>query len=229
MKRVGLIGGTTWHSTADYYSRLNRLVQERLGGLSSAECLIASVDFAPIDKNNKANDQPANERIMLDAAKRLKAAGAQGIAFCANTPHMFAENIKAQIKLPLIHIGDATTKEVVSAGISTIALLGTRYTMEKDFFYRRLADAGIIVLIPEDSDRQLIHDSIFDEFAKGIFSEQTRSQYVRVIDDLTSRGAQGVILGCTEMPLLIRPEDVFIPTFDTTAIHVRAIGEFMLG
>jgi aspartate racemase len=223
MRVLGLVGGTTWHSTVEYYSLLNRIAAERQTPLSSARCVLVSLDFAEIARNNET-DMPANGRIVVDACQKLKAAGAEAIVLCANTMHMFAPDV-AQVGLPIIHIGQATAIAIQQAGLSRVGLLGTRYTMEMGFLRDHLTDAGIEWVIPSDEDRAWIHSTIFDELGKGIFTESTRARYVSIIQGL---GVQGAILGCTEIPLLIKPGDVSIPTFDTTAIHAQAAMDWAL-
>lgn len=226
MKWLGLIGGTTWHSTQVYYSLLNKLANVRGGGLTSARCILVSLDFAEVAKNQAQGELEPNEPLILDAADRLKAAGAEGIVLCANTMHHFTDRVEKRTGLPVIHIVDAVAQAIKAQGLSKVALLGTKFTMELDFFRDRLNANGIEWLIPNDEDRQLIHDSVFEELGKGIFSDATRVEYVRVIEGMAAQGAQGVILGCTEIPLLVRPGDVSVPTFDTTALHVEAASAF---
>jgi aspartate racemase len=226
MKRLGLVGGTTWHSTAMYYKLLNEGIQSALGGVSSADLLLASLNFAEVARNNEANDWDANEKLVCAAALGLKAGGAKGLLLCANTMHLLADAVARETALPIIHVADATAAVCKTNGYREVLLLGTRFTMEQDFFRDRLSSAGISWTIPSDEDRGFIHASIFDELAKGQFSEDLRARYVRLIDAST---ADAVILGCTELPILIRAYDVRIPTLDTTAIHVDAGLEFMVG
>lgn len=229
MKRLGLIGGTTWHSTAEYYRLLNEGVQARLGGVASAELMLASVNFAEIAANNDADDHVANGRIISAAADRLRAGGAEGLLLCANTMHMYAEDLAQTIGLPLIHIVDAVARVCHANDFSKVALLGTRFTMEMDFFRDRLSSHGLQWSIPSEVEREFIHATIFAEMAKGVFTDEIRAGYVEVIDRMAAEGAQAVILGCTELPILIRAHDVRLPTLDTTAIHVDAALEWMLG
>jgi aspartate racemase len=225
---AGMVGGSSWHSTLIYYDELNRLVNERLGGMNSAECSIVSVNFADLVRNNDLGDWDANRQIAVQACMRLRGAEAEGIVLCANTLHLFADDIEARVGLPVIHIAKATANAIKAKGLSRVALLGTRQTMENDFFRDKLTEAGIEWMIPDEADRDYIHRPIFEEFGKGIFSDTTKANYVRVIEGLAKQGAQGVILGCTEIPMLIKPEDVSIPTFDTTIIHVQAAADFAL-
>jgi len=228
VKRLGIVGGMTWASTAEYYSIINRAVQQRLGGVSSADCLISSFNFADIARNVQADDQPANGRLIVDAAKRLKAAGSEGILLAANSPHLFAADVERETGLPLIHIAAETAAEIKRHGLDCVALLGTKQTMELDFFKSKLKNAGIRELIPGEADREYVHNTIFDELGRGEFKDETRNRFVSIIEGLQKQGAQGVILGCTEFPLLVRPSDVSIPTFDTTRIHAEAAVEWML-
>lgn len=228
MKLLGMVGGTTWFSTAEYYAHLNRTINERLGGSNSAECVLVSINFADLVRNNEAGDFDANRQMFLRACKRLCEAGAQGIILCANTAHMYAAEIEKQTGLPVIHIAVATGKDIVARGLRKVALLGTKPTMEMDFYKDKLADADISCIIPNEADRTFIHRSIFDELGRGVFSDEMREKYVEIISGLAEAGAEGAILGCTEIPLLISPEDVAIPTFDTTRIHVQAAVDYML-
>ncbi len=229
MKTLGLIGGTTWHSTLEYYRALNERVCARLGGLGSAQLLLYSVNFAEFQP---PEDAPGWQRIadrLSEIAQRLERAGAECLVICANTPHCVAEPIQARIGIPLLHIADATAASVARQGLSRVALLGTRPTMEHSFFTSRLARQGIETLVPEDGDRATIHASILEELGRGVFRPETRAAYVEIIQGLVARGAQGVILGCTEIPLLVRPGDCTVPTFDTTLLHVQAAVDFALG
>jgi aspartate racemase len=228
MRTLGLIGGTTWHSTVDYYRTINQLVNARLGGLHSARLLLASVDFQEFQP---AHDPAGWTRIadgFVDLAKRLAHAGADCLVLCANTPHLLADVIAPQIPVPLIHIAEATGRAIQAKQMRKIALLGTKFTMEHGFFQERLARAGIETLVPGDDDRAFIHRSIFEELGHGVFTAETRAAYLAVIDRLHARGAEGVILGCTEIPMLIKPEDCPIPSFDTTVIHATAAVDFAL-
>jgi aspartate racemase len=219
----------TWHSTADYYRLINAGVQEKLGGSHSAELVMLSVDFGPIEDMQGRGDWEAMGRLMAGAARTLESAGAEGLIICANTMHRLADDVLAAVRIPLIHIADATAGAVTRAGIGTIGLLGTRYTMELDFYRGRLEKAhGLKVLIPEEPGRTAVHDIIYKELAFGDIRDGSRRTYVAIIEDLKKRGAQGVILGCTEIPLLIKAADSPIPVFDTTALHAAAAVEFAL-
>jgi aspartate racemase len=229
VKTLGLIGGMTWHSTLDYYRLINQGVQKRLGGSHSAEIIMLSVDFAPVEDLQNREEWGAMGRLMAGAARRLEAGGAGAIVICANTMHRLADDITAAVKIPLIHIADATAAEVKAEGLKTIGLLGTRYTMEMDFYRGRLeAKHGLKVLVPGEPGRTIVHDIIYNELGHGLVRPEARGAYVEVIEDLVKRGAEGVILGCTEIPMLIGPKDSPVPVFDTTALHAAAAVDFSL-
>jgi aspartate racemase len=229
MRTLGLIGGMTWHSTVDYYRLINEGIQARLGGSHSAELVMVSVDFGPIEDMQGRGDWEAMGRLMAGAARTLESAGAEGLIICANTMHRLADDITTAVKIPLIHIADATAGSIKEKGLETVGLLGTRYTMELDFYRGRLERAhGLKVLIPEEPGRTSVHDVIYNELAHGTVLEASRRAYVAVIEDLKRRGAEGVILGCTEIPLLIKAADGPIPVFDTTALHAAAAVDFAL-
>lgn len=228
MRILGLIGGMSAESTVPYYQLINRAVAERLGGLHSARLLLYSVDFAPIARMQRDGDWPALDAAMVEAASALKAGGAEGLVICTNTMHKCAPAIEAATGLPLIHIADATARAIRAASLDRVGLLGTRFTMEQDFYRERIAGHGIDVLTPDEDERAEVHRVIYDELCKGAILEPSRETYRRIIAGLVARGAQGVILGCTEIGLLVRPEDSPVPTFDTTAIHARAAAEWAL-
>jgi len=230
VKTLGLIGGMTWHSTVDYYRLINKGVHERLGGSHSAELLLLSIDFEPVEEMQGRGDWAGMGRLMASWAKRLEGAGAEGLLICTNTMHRLAGDVERAVRVPLIHIADATAVAIKKAGMSTVALLGTRYTMELDFYRGRLEkEHGLKVLIPEEPGRTAVHDIIYRELAFGDVREESRRTYVATIEELMRRGAQGVILGCTEIPLLIKEKDSPVPVFDTTALHAAAAVEFALG
>jgi aspartate racemase len=230
VKTLGLIGGMTWHSTVDYYRLINEGVAGRLGGSHSAEILMRSVDFDPVEEWQNKGDWAAMGRLMAGAARGLEAGGAEAIVICANTMHRLAGDITAAVGVPLIHIADATAAEVKIQGLRTVGLLGTRYTMELDFYRGRLeARHGLEVLVPGEPGRTVVHDVIYHELAHGLVRDESRRRYVEVIEDLVRRGAQGVILGCTEIPLLVKAKDSPVPVFDTTALHAAAAVDFALG
>jgi aspartate racemase len=229
MRTLGLIGGMTWHSTVDYYRLINAGVQERLGGSHSADLLLLSIDFEPIEDMQGRGDWAGMGKLMGEWARRLEAAGAEGLVICTNTMHRLADIVTKAVSIPLIHIADATAQAIKEKGLATVGLLGTRYTMELDFYRGRLEKAhGLNVLIPDEPGRTTVHDIIYKELAQGLVKEDSRREYVAVIEDLKHRGAQGVILGCTEIPLLIKAADSPIPVFDTTALHAAAAVDFAL-
>lgn len=229
MKTLGLIGGTTWLSTADYYRLLNEGINERLGGMQYARCLLYSLNFADIVKINETQDWDAALELFGDAATRLKNAGAEGLVLCANTAHVIADRLEKRIGLPLVHIADATAQAIRSAGIERVSLLGTRYTMELSFFKDRLAWHGITAVTPDPGERDFIHRTIFGELAKNEIKAETRARYLEIMDRMAQQdGARGAILGCTEIPLLIKQSDTKLPVFDTTALHARAAVDFAL-
>jgi aspartate racemase len=220
----------TWHSTVDYYRLINEGVHRRLGGSHSAELLLLSIDFEPVEELQVKGDWAGMGRRMGEWAKRLEDAGADAIVICTNTMHRLAGDVERAVKIPLIHIADATAIAIKKAGISTIGLLGTRYTMELDFYRGRLEKKhGLEVLIPDEPGRTTVHDIIYKELTYGKILDESRLAYIAVIDDLVRRGAQGVILGCTEIPLLVKEKDSPVPIFDTTALHAAAAVDFALG
>jgi len=229
MKTIGLIGGMTWHSTVDYYRLINADVQRRLGGSSSARLFLYSVEFQEFEDLQEAGDWERLTALMMDAALRVEKAGADVLVICANTMHYTADALSAVLRIPILHIADAAAAAIKAAGLRTVGLLGTRYTMEMDFYSRRLEEKhGLSVLIPGDADRDRVHEVIYKELTTGTIKESSRADYVAIIERLRKRGVEGVILGCTEIPLLIRPRDVPIPVFDTTALHAKAAVDFAL-
>ncbi|HKT28507.1 aspartate/glutamate racemase family protein [Dyella sp.] len=229
MKTLGLIGGMSWESTAHYYSRINQLVAERLGGLHSAQLLLYSVEFDELQRLQHADDWTGAAHLLIDAARRLERAGAEALVICANTMHIVAPEIEAAVKLPLIHVVDATAKAVKDRGIRSVALLGTRFTMEKDFYRLRLEQRhSLRVMIPEEPERAAIHRIIFEELCKGVVRPESRRAFFGIISRLAKAGAQGAILGCTEFTLFGASSDAGIPLFDTTEIHTRAVVDWAL-
>ena len=229
MNTIGLIGGMSWESSLEYYRLINEGVKARLGGLHSADCLMYSFDFHEIEALQAVEDWAAATARMIEAAQRLERGGAACIVICTNTMHKMADDVAAAVPLPLIHIADPTAAAIKAQGIETIALLGTKYTMEQDFYRGRLVDAhGLNVLIPATEARQAVNRIIYEELVVGQIKDDSRETYVQIINDLAAQGAQGVILGCTEIGLLIKPEDSPIPTFDTTALHAAAAVTFAL-
>ncbi|MGQ9673735.1 MAG: aspartate/glutamate racemase family protein [Candidatus Aminicenantales bacterium] len=228
MKTIGLIGGMSWESTILYYRILNEEVKARLGGLHSARCVLYSVDFDEIEHYQKTGDWEGAAQALAGAAAALKRAGADFLVLCTNTMHKVAEEIQAQAGIPLLHIADATAEAILTKNIKSIGLLGTRYTMEQDFYKRRLEEKGIRVTIPEERDRALIHKVIYEELCLGKALEESRSRFRDIIQRLVASGAEGIILGCTEIGLLIKEEDSPVPVFDTTEIHARAAVDLAL-
>lgn len=229
MRRVGIIGGMSWESTQLYY----RLIQERVravrGGLSSAPLLIHSLDFAPVAAMQADGDWGGLTAMMVAAGRDLKAAGAEALAIATNTMHKMADEVAQASRLPVIHIADVTAAAVRAAGLSKVALLGTRFTMEQDFYRDRLSAGGLTVLTPGPADRTEVHRVIYEELCRGVVLDTARADYACIIGRLKAAGAQGVILGCTEITLLIGPQDTDLPLFDTTAIHATAIADWVMG
>lgn len=228
MKTIGLIGGMSWESTVTYYQIINRLVKEKLGGLHSAQILLYSVDFQPIEECQSRGDWERSAELLSDAALRLEGAGADFILICTNTMHKVAPQVQARLHVPLLHIADATAGALKAASIDTVALLGTKYTMCQDFYKERLIQAGVRVLIPEAADIELVNHVIFDELCLGRLEDGSKRKFLRIIDGLSRQGAQGVILGCTEIGLLIQQSDTALPVFDTTLIHAARAVELAL-
>jgi aspartate racemase len=222
MKRIGLLGGMSWESSAQYYRLVNQAVQERLGGLHSADCLLRSVDFAEVERLQRTARWEQAAALLAREAKTLEAAGAGLLVLCTNTMHKVADPIAEAIGIPLVHIADATADQVRAAGLHTVGLLGTAYTMEQDFYVGRLRDRhGLTVLVPGDADRRTVHQVIYEELCLGIVNDQARQQYRRIMRDLADNGAEGILLGCTEIDLLVGPDDAPVPLFDTTSLHAR--------
>lgn len=230
MKLIGLLGGMSWESTSVYYRAINEAVQERLGGLHSARCLLYSVEFAEIAALQQAGDWEAAGELLAGAAAALEQAGAACLVLCTNTMHRVAPAIERRIKLPLLHIADPTAAAISARGLRRIGLLGTRFTMEQDFYSGRLRERhGLEVLVPEPADRALIHQVIYDELCRGVIREESRRRYLEIVGRLAAAGAEGVILGCTEIGMLIGQGDTALPLFDTTLLHARAAVDFALG
>jgi aspartate racemase len=229
MKTLGLIGGTTWVSTVDYYKLINQQVNEKLGGNSSAKILLYSVNFAEFNPPTDPNEWGELTKKFTDIAVNLEKAGADCVVFCANTPHIIADKVQKVVGVPIISIAEETAKVVASEKLKKVGLLGTRITMEQSFYKDKLSALGIETVIPEFEDRKFIHASILDEMARDIFKPETKQRYLRIINDLISQGVEGIILGCTEIPILIKQDDSTVPLFDTTLIHASAIVNFALG
>ncbi|WP_437806172.1 aspartate/glutamate racemase family protein [Sorangium sp. So ce1078] len=223
MKTIGLIGGMSWESSLYYYRIINEAVKQRLGGLHSAECLMFSVDFAPIEKMQAQGRWHDAGQVLADAAIRLERAGAGFIVLCTNTMHKVAGVIEERTRIPLLHIADATGVEIQRRKLRRIGLLGTRFTMEQDFYRRRLTEKhDLDVLVPDGAERETIHRVIYDELCLGRIDPLSRQKYLAIIENLIAAGAEGIILGCTEIMLLVGQEDVPVPVFDTTRIHAMA-------
>jgi aspartate racemase len=223
MKTIGMLGGMSWESSLVYYQTINTAVRDRLGGLHSATCILYSVDFAEIEALQHAGKWDAAQQILVGAAQALVRAGADLLIICTNTMHKLADGVASNISIPLLHIADPTANAIHAAGLDTIALLGTRFTMEEMFYRRRLeAVHGLRVLIPDADQRQMIHDIIYSELCLGHIRQASRRAYDQVIDGLVARGAQGVILGCTEIGLLVDADGCRVPLFDTAHIHAQA-------
>jgi aspartate racemase len=228
MKTIGLIGGMSWESTVEYYRVINQMVKATLGGLHSAKCVLYSVDFDEIESYQKTDDWEKAAGALIDAAASLEKAGADFIVLCTNTMHKVADKIQARVGIPLLHIADATAEEILIKNIKKIGLLGTRYTMEQDFYKSRLGEKGIRVIIPEEKDRAVIHRVIYEELCLGKILEESRDQFRRMMDELVTRGAEGIILGCTEIGLLVKKEDSKVPLFDTAYLHAVKAVEYAL-
>lgn len=219
MKTIGLIGGMSWESTVTYYQVINNKVKEMLGGLHSAKILLYSVDFAEIEEYQAKGEWEQSAEVLSSAAVNLEKAGADFIVICTNTMHKVASQIQAAVSIPVVHIADATADALIEAGVHTVALLGTKYTMTQDFYKDRLVARGLGVLIPDEADVELVNRVIYEELCLGNIMDNSRAQYQRIIRYLKERGAEAVILGCTEIGLLIHREDSVLPVFDTTLIH----------
>ena len=222
MHTIGLIGGMSWESSAEYYRLINQRVRDQLGPLRSAQVLMYSVDFGPVEQAQHAGRWDDAALILEDAARRLQAGGADCVVLCTNTMHLVAPRIEAAVSIPFLHIADATAAAALEAGTLTVGLLGTAFTMEQDFLKSRLAAQGLTVLVPDADERQEVHRIIYEELCVGIISDASRQVYQRVIQALAAQGAQAIILGCTEICLLVQPEHSALPLLDTTALHAQA-------
>lgn len=229
MKTIGLIGGMSWESTVPYYRQVNETVKQHLGGLHSAKVVLVSVDFHEVERLQHAGDWDAAGELLANAARSLQAAGADFMVLCTNTMHKVAPAIEGAVQIPLFHIADPTAEEIKGAGHTKIGLLGTRFTMEQAFYKDRLRERhGLDVLVPDAADRDIIHRIIYEELCLGSIVDASRDEYRRIIAALVARGAQAVILGCTEISLLVAQRDAAVPLFDTTAIHARKAAEWAL-
>ena len=229
MRMLGLLGGMSWESTAVYYRHINELVRERLGGLHSAPLLLWSVDFAQVAERQHAGDWDGTGAILAEAAQRLEAGGAQGLVLCTNTMHRVAEAIEAAVRIPLLHIADATAAAAHQAGVRRPALLATRFTLEQAFYRARLATRhGITTLVPDETERALVHRVIYEELYRGIVRPESKAAYLAILERLYRQGADGVILGCTEIAMLIGQADLKLPVLDSTRLHAEAAVDWAL-
>ena len=225
MKTIGLIGGMSWESTVPYYRQINIRVKERLGGLHSAKVILYSVDFHDIEEMQRSGDWEAAGSMLAQAARSLEVAGADFLVLCTNTMHKVASAIEHAASIPLLHIADPTAKQIKDAGHVTVGLLGTRFTMEQSFYRERLEQQGLRVIVPSTEERETVHSIIYEELCLGKVLPESRTAYRTIMDNLVRQGAQAIILGCTEISLLVQPEDAMVPLFDTTAIHARAAAD----
>jgi aspartate racemase len=228
MKTIGLLGGMSWESTAEYYRIINELVAEKLGGLYSAKCLLYSFNFEEITVRQKEGKWDELGKILGEVASKLEMAGADMVLICTNTMHKVAEDVQKMIGIPLVSIIDATAEEIRKKGLDVVGLLGTKFTMEDRFYRDGLEKHGIKSVIPEEEDRNFVHNVIFGELCKGIIKEESKERFLEIIDGLLDKGAEGIVLGCTEIPLLIKQDDVEVPIFDTTYIHAKKAVEIAL-
>lgn len=229
MKTIGLIGGMSWESTLEYYRIINQELRKRLGGLHSAKILMYSVDFGEVEPLMRVGDWDKIGDQVAQIAKRLESAGADCVLICTNTVHKVADRIEQAIGVPFIHIADAAGEEIVRRGLKNVGLLGTRYTMEEDFYGSRLNKRfGLSILVPAEGERVLVNQVIFDELCQGVIAQSSRKRFQEIIAELASRGAEGIVLGCTEIPLLISQEDSPVPLFDTTLMHALRAVDFAL-
>jgi aspartate racemase len=227
MKTIGLLGGMSWESSIEYYRIINETVREKLGGLHSAKSVMYSVDFAEIEQLQHEGKWDEATQLLIDGAKRVESGGADFLLICTNTMHMMADEVQRNINIPLLHIADATAEKIKARGLRRVGLLGTRFTMEEDFYSGRLtAKHGLDVIIPDEVGRATIHRVIYDELCLGVIRKASREQCIKVIGNLAARGAEGIILGCTEIGLLMKDEDSPVPLFDTTKIHAVAAVEY---
>lgn len=221
LKTIGLIGGMSWESTVTYYKIINETVKEKLGGLHSAKCILYSVDFQEIEECQANGNWEKSGEILGEAANNLEKAGADFIVICTNTMHKVVNQIKEKISIPILHIAEMTAEKILEKGLKNIALLGTKYTMEQDFYKSKLIEKGINVIIPDKNDIEIINEVIYDELCLGIINSNSKKKFLEIVDKLRSKGAEGIILGCTEIGLLIKNEDTDVPLFDTAIIHAE--------
>jgi aspartate racemase len=230
MKRIGLLGGMSWESSAEYYRLINEATRARLGGLHSADCLLRSVDFVEVEQLQRAGDWERAGALLASEATALEGAGAELLVLCTNTMHKVADVITDAIGIPFVHIADTTAQAVLGQGLKTVGLLATAYTMEQDFYVGRLRDVhGLDVWVPNEPDRRIVHDVIYNELCVGVITDDSRTEYQRIIAELADRGAEGILLGCTEIDLLVGPDDAPVPVFDTTRLHADHAVDLALG
>ena len=229
MKTIGLLGGMSWESTIPYYRQINQRIKHQLGGLHSAKLIVYSVDFAEIEALQRSGDWDKAGELLAEAAVKLQAAGAECIVLCTNTMHKVAAAIEAAVTIPLLHIADATAEAIQAAGLHKVSFLGTRFTMEQDFYKKRLTDGyGLTVLVPDEDSRALVHQVIYQELCLGVVKPDSRLQYQQIMADLVVQGAEAIILGCTEIALLVSAEDCAVPLFDTTFLHAQKAADYAL-
>ena len=221
LKTIGLIGGMSWESTVTYYKIINETVKEKLGGLHSAKCILYSVDFQEIEECQANGNWEKSGEILGEAANNLEKAGADFIVICTNTMHKVVDQIKEKISIPILHIAEMTAEKILEKGLKNIALLGTKYTMEQDFYKSKLIEKGINVIIPDKNDIEIINEVIYDELCLGTINSDSKKKFLEIVDKLRNKGAEGIILGCTEIGLLIKNEDTDVPLFDTAIIHAE--------
>ena len=221
LKTIGLIGGMSWESTVTYYKIINETVKEKLGGLHSAKCILYSVDFQEIEECQANGNWEKSGEILGEAANNLEKAGADFIVICTNTMHKVVNQIKEKISIPILHIAEMTAEKILEKGLKNIALLGTKYTMEQDFYKSKLIEKGINVIIPDKNDIETINEVIYDELCLGTINSDSKKKFLEIVDKLRNKGAEGIILGCTEIGLLIKNEDTDVPLFDTAIIHAE--------
>ncbi len=228
MKTIGMIGGISWESSATYYRLTNTMVREKLGGNANAKSVMLTVDFPEVIALQRAGDWETLAARMQACARHLEQAGADCVILCANTMHKVAPAVERAVSIPLIHVVDVTAAAIAKAGLKRAGLLGTRYVMEQEFYRERLAQRGVETIIPDEEDRARVHDVIFDELTQGVVRDRSRAVYRQVMERMGAEGAEGIILGCTEISMLIKPGDAGLPTFDTTALHAAAAVDFAL-
>jgi aspartate racemase len=223
MRTIGLIGGMSYESTADYYKSINQLINKHYGGHTSAKIVLFSVDFGEIERHQSEGKWNESALVLIDAAKKLESIGADMIALCTNTMHIVANDIQANLYVPFVHIADATARKILSKKITKVGLLATRYTMEMDFYIERLKGFGLEVVVPNEEDRKLINDTIFNELVFGIIDKKSKKRFISIVNELVNNGCDGIILGCTEIGMLIKKEDTQALLFDTTQIHCETL------